>query len=63
VRLGSNDKTAVIGTRNDWLNASGDCIAHDQRLLEFGATGDTRWIDFRIRLWSADGPLTIGDTK
>jgi hypothetical protein len=63
VRLDSNDKTAVIGARNDWLNASGDCIAHDQRLLEFGATNDARWIDFRIRLWSADGPLTIGDTK
>jgi hypothetical protein len=63
VRLDSDDRTAVIGTRNDWLNASGKPIAHDQRLLEFGATADARWIDFRIRLWSADGPLTIGDTK
>lgn len=63
VRLDSNDQKAVIGTRNDWLNASGQAVAHDQRLLEFGATDDARWIDFRIRLWSAKGPLTIGDTK
>ena len=40
VRLDSNDKTAVIGTRNDWLNASGKTVAHDQRLLEFGATDE-----------------------
>lgn len=63
VRLDSNDKTAVIGTRNDWLNPSGQAVAHDERTLEFGASADARWIDFRIRLWSADGPLVIGDTK
>ncbi|BBO34838.1 PmoA family protein [Lacipirellula parvula] len=63
VRLDSNDKAAVVGARNDWLDPSGKAIAHDERLLEFGATSDARWIDFRIRLWSADGPLTIGDTK
>lgn len=63
VRLDSNDRTAVVGTRNDWLDPSGKTIAHDERLLEFGASSDARWIDFRIRLWSAEGPLTIGDTK
>jgi hypothetical protein len=63
VRLDSNDRIAVIGTRNDWLDASGSAIAHDQRLLQFGATADARWIDYRIQLWSNDQPLTIGDTK
>ena len=63
VRLDSNDKTAVVGTRNDWLDPSGKAVAHDERTLEFGASADARWIDFRIRLWSADGPLVIGDTK
>lgn len=63
VRLDSDDKTAVIGTRNDWLNPSGQPVAHDERTLEFGASKDVRWIDFRIKMWSPEGPLEIGDTK
>lgn len=63
VRTDSTGEVACIGTRNDWLNASGEAICHDERLLEFRATGDQRQIDFRIRLWSSHGPLVIGDSK
>jgi len=63
VRADSDDEVACVGARNDWLNASGESICHDERLLEFRATKEVRQIDFRIRLWSSRGPLVIGDSK
>lgn len=63
VRTDSDDEVACIGARNDWLNASGEAICHDERLLEFRAERDRRQIDFRIRLWSSRGPLVIEDSK
>lgn len=64
LRADSDGRTAVIAARTDWLSASGRAVAHDERLFEFGVERDgARWIDCRIRLWSARGPLELGDTK
>ncbi|HEX6960759.1 MAG TPA: PmoA family protein [Lacipirellula sp.] len=63
VRADSGGRVATVATRNDWNNASGQTVCHDERILQFGADRDTRWIDFRIKLWSANGPLVIGDSK
>jgi len=62
-RSDSNGKVATLASRNDYLNPSGNIVAHDERLWEFGCEGNFRWIDCRIRLWSSDGPLRIRDTK
>jgi hypothetical protein len=63
VRADSTGDVATIAARNDWTNASGRTVCHDERILQFGADADKRWIDFRIKLWSAAGPLAIGDSK
>lgn len=63
VRADSDGDAAVIGARNDWLDPSGHAVAHDERLLTFSAQEDMRQIDFRIRLWGANRPLVVGDSK
>ena len=55
--------TAVIETKNDWIDRHGDVICDDVRKLTFGAEGDTRYIDFDITLTAGDKPVTFGDTK
>ena len=62
-RADSTGKVATIATRNDYLDPNDQVVARDERIWTFGADGDTRWIDCRIRLWSPDGPLKLGDTK
>lgn len=59
----SDGRTAAIISRNDYQSDSGKVVARDERTMQFGASDGARWIDFRIRLWSEDSPLHIGDTK
>jgi len=55
--------TAIVVTRNDWLDPKGKKVCEDQRTLTFGTDGDARWIDFDITIRASDGPLAFGDTK
>ena len=55
--------SAVIATRNDWLDAQGKKVCEDQRRLTFAAGEHGRTIDFDITLKASEGPLTFGDTK
>ena len=52
-----------IVTRNHWLDKEGRPICEDRRLLRFGATSDTRWIDFIITITARFGAVKFGDTK
>ena len=56
-------ETAVIETKNDWIDRHGDVICHDVRKLTFGVEGDSKYIDFDIKLTATDKPVTFGDTK
>lgn len=59
----SDGETATLVTRNEYQNATGEVVALDERTVKFGVDGDARWIDYQIKLWSPEGPLTIADTK
>jgi hypothetical protein len=63
IRVEDGESSAVIVTRNDLLDAKGNRVCDDLRTLEFGATGDIRWIDFQIVLRACEGELHIGDSK
>jgi hypothetical protein len=55
--------SAVIATRNDWLDPDGKKVCEDERTLTFGTDGDARWIDFDIIVKATEGPVKFGDTK
>jgi hypothetical protein len=56
-------KTAVIGTRNDWLAADGTKQCEDERIITFGTEGENVWIDFDVTVRATDRPVKFGDTK
>lgn len=56
-------ETARVATRNDWLAPDGKRQLEDERHVVFGVDGETRWIDFTIKLIACDGPVVFGDTK
>jgi hypothetical protein len=55
--------TAVVRTRNDWLDATGKRLLADLRRYRFWDDGQTRWIDVDVRMMAVEGPVTFGDTK
>jgi hypothetical protein len=55
--------TAVIETKNDWIDRHGKTVCRDERTLTFGVDGETRYIDFDITIKAAEEPVTFGDTK
>jgi len=55
--------TAVIATRNDWLDVKGVKVCEDERTLTFQADDDRRTIDFEITIKAGDHPVKFGDTK
>ena len=55
--------TAVIETKNDWIDRHGKTVCHDERTLTFGVEGGARYIDFDITLKAGDELVTFGDTK
>lgn len=55
--------TVLLIAENDYVDRDGTVRAKDTRTLRFGTTGDSRWIDYAIKLWSPQGPLKLGDTK
>lgn len=60
----SDGETAVIVTRNDYVNlATGEVVCQDERTLQFGTEGDSRWIDYQIKLIASEGPMEIRDSK
>jgi hypothetical protein len=63
LRIESNGTTALVATRNDWMDGKRR-ILEDERQLVFGtrSSGD-RWIDFTIRIKASEGDVTFGDTK
>ncbi len=54
---------AVIQTSNDWKNPDGSVVCSDVRTMAFGADGETRWIDFQVRVTAAADKVVFGDTK
>ena len=56
-------ETVLIETKNDYVGRDGNVVAQDERTLRFGVDGETRWIDYAIKLWSPKGPLKLNDTK
>ncbi|MDZ7616188.1 MAG: PmoA family protein [Patescibacteria group bacterium] len=56
-------KAATIVTVNDWIGHDGRKVLEDERVIEFGTIGDSRYIDFTITLKATEGPVTFGDTK
>ena len=52
-----------IVTLNDWLGPDGKRICEDRRELQFGGDGQARWIDIKVTVTAANGPVTFGDTK
>lgn len=63
-RLEGDGSTAVIATRNHWINGkTGEKICEDEQHLTFGSDGTNRWVDYMIILKATDGDVTFGDTK
>ncbi len=56
-------RTATIATVDDWIGHDGRKALEDERVVEFGTIGDSRYIDFTITLKATEGPVTFGDTK
>ncbi len=56
-------RTAKIVSVNDWLAPDGQKVLEDERTIEFGTLGDSRYIDFTIILKATEGSVTFGDTK
>ena len=63
LKIEGGTDSAVIATRNDWLDAKGKKVCEDERRLTFGVGAHGRTIDFDITLKASEGPLTFGDTK
>ena len=53
----------TLRTENDWLDADGDRVMKDQRIVRFHQSGDELVVDFGVRLIASDGPVVMGDTK
>jgi hypothetical protein len=53
----------TIVTENDWIDADGKVLCRDVVRLGFGASGESRWIDYDITITAADEPVKFGDTK
>lgn len=53
----------VLVAENDYTAPDGSVVAQDERTLQFGVGDKARWIDVRLRLWSADRPLVLHETK
>lgn len=58
-----DNDTVLLVTENDYLDSDDNVVAKDERTCRFGVDGETRWIDYTVKLWSPKGPLVIGDTK
>lgn len=54
--------TAVIATKNDWVDPDQKILLKDERIVTFGVDAPSRWIDFDIRLVAVE-PVKFGDTK
>ena len=52
-----------LATKDDWMGPDGRRVLRDERAATFYRTGNTRVIDFEIKLLASDGPVTFGDTK
>ncbi|MBA62589.1 MAG: hypothetical protein CMJ76_09515 [Planctomycetaceae bacterium] len=55
--------TAVIETKNDWVDSKGKKVCEDVRRLTFGKSGGAYWIDFDTTVTASEGELLFGDTK
>ncbi len=58
-----DNDTVLLVTENDYVDGDGNVVAKDERKCQFGVDGETRWIDYTVKLWSPKGPLVLGDTK
>ncbi len=54
---------AVIQTRSDWVNPTGQVVCQDLRTMTFSAEQDVRWIDFQVKITAVNGKAVFGDTK
>lgn len=54
---------AVLVTRNEWVMPDGSTVLQDLRKLVFFRQGESRVIDFAIRLTAVADNVTFGDTK
>lgn len=55
--------TALLVANTDYVDRENRVVAKDERSLRFGVSGEKRWIDYTIKLWSPSGPLVLDDTK
>ena len=62
-RKAKGGDTAVIETKNDWVDAKGNKVCEDTRRLTFGKNGDSYWIDFDTTVTASEGEVVFGDTK
>ena len=53
----------TIVTRNEWLGPDDAKVLADVRTLRFGTEGESRWIDFDIKLTALADEVKFGDTK
>jgi len=60
----SDGDTATIVTRDVYLDTATDkLVGKDERTIQFGTDGDSRWIDYQIKIIASEGPLEIRDSK
>lgn len=59
---GGKDKGTIISV-TDWMTSDGKKLLEDERRITFGATADSRSIDFDITLKATEGDVHFGDSK
>jgi len=56
-------EAVILRTENDWLDAEGDRVMKDQRIVKFHQINGELVVDFGVRMLASDGPVVLGDTK
>ena len=53
----------TIRTKNDWIGHGGNIVCTDERIVGFGESKSSRYIDIRVTLIASNGDVVFGDTK
>jgi hypothetical protein len=63
VEAKSDDKGALIKTRNNWVARDGTIICTDEQTIRVQADSNKRFIDYNVTLHASNGDVVLGDTK
>ena len=63
VQTSLNIEGDSIRTQDEWRSPDGDVVCTDERVITFGASEKSRFIDFEITFHASNGDVTFGDTK